>query len=343
MTEVIQEMKSYGVTMRSMLEVLFRDHPDVASLVDGPRASRWIEGTDNITSANEFESDRDGGRGDSYRRAQRDVTVRARGFEELLTMAAADRHVTSDETTGVPLVLDVLGGNGTMARAARLLTEIPPCRIITSDLAGTMVARALESGLPAIRQPAQELILRDGSVDAVIMAYGTHHLLPGQYSCAAREAARVLRPGGRFVTHDFEPGSDMARFFQGVVHRHARLGHPYPHVSGAFMRKEMLSAGFVNVRVTQMEDPYQVTGPSPAGAKNALLSYLRDMYGLRDALRPTAPISLSRLESDCNQYFSSGITVERLTSGRYVARLGRTAVVAVGERSAGGACVRPTR
>lgn len=340
MTEVIQEMQADNITMRSMLELLIRDHPDVADLVDGPRAAKRIEAGDNITSANEFESDKDGGRGDSYRRAQRDVTVRATGFERLLTMAVAGRPITSGGITGVPLVLDVLGGDGTMARAARLLTEIPPCRIITSDLAGTMVARALESGLPAIRQPAQELILRDESIDAVIVAYGTHHLQPAQYSSAVREAARVLRPGGRLVTHDFEPGSDMARFFHHVVDRHARLGHPYPHVSGAFMREEMLAAGFVNVRVARIEDPYQATGPSPAGAKNALLSYLRDMYGLRDVYRPAAPMSLSRLERDCNQYFSSGITVERLAPARYVARLGRTAVVAVGERSAGGAGVR---
>jgi SAM-dependent methyltransferase len=331
MTETIISERSDRVTINSLLRLLNQCHPDIAALIDGRRAAKWAACTDGITSANEFESDADGGRGDSYRRAQRNAIVRGSGFGTILRMAVP-RSAREAGDTRVPLVLDVLGGDGTMARAARLLPGVSPCRIITSDLAGTMVLRALEFGLPAVRQPAEDLLLRNGSVDAVIMAYGTHHLEPRQYSAAVREATRVLRYGGRLVTHDFEPGSDMTRFFEAVVDRHTRWGHPYPHISGAVMRREMLAAGLVNVRITEIEDPFQVTSTSPLGAKEGLLAYLRDMYGLRSASRPEMPIALEELEIYCNRYFSGGITVRPFSDTQFIARLARTAVVAVGQR-----------
>ncbi|MFI7421281.1 class I SAM-dependent methyltransferase [Nonomuraea sp. NPDC049684] len=141
-------------------------------------------------TSSEFDSDRDG-RGDSYRRAQQDALVRWTGIRALLGLLAPD------PAAGPPLLLDVLGGDGTVARAAagRLGSlDVKPA-IITGDLSGHMVDRALAQGLPAVRQAAQLLFLREASVGGVLLAYGTHHIPPADRPGAVAEAARVTRPG----------------------------------------------------------------------------------------------------------------------------------------------------
>src|SRR5207237_5518083 len=114
-------------------------------------------------------------------------------------------------------LLDVLGGDGLIARALNMmrpgLTRQP---VLTSDVAESMILHAWAQGLPAIREPAQHLFLRDASFDAVLIAYGTHHIDPLDRPDMCREAFRVLRPHGRIVLHDFECGSAVARWFDEV-------------------------------------------------------------------------------------------------------------------------------
>src|SRR5690606_418049 len=84
--------------------------------------------------------------------------------------------------------------------------------LLAGDISGSMVAAALADGLPAVRQRADQLLLRDDVLDAVLIAYGSHHIAPSQRPRALSEAYRVLVPGGRVALHDFasdSPGSRM--------------------------------------------------------------------------------------------------------------------------------------
>lgn len=65
---------------------------------------------------------------------------------------------------------------------------------------------------------AQGLPLRDASCDRVVMSLLLHHLSPADQRAALREAARVLRPGGRIHVADWGPPRDplMRLAFRGL-------------------------------------------------------------------------------------------------------------------------------
>src|SRR5258708_1317514 len=88
----------------------------------------------------DFNSRSKGGRGDSYRRAQRDPLVRKIGITKLFDLVSPGfdaKNLTSEHK-----IIDVLGGDGTLARAfAQLFPGIDPL-IVTSDISTEMVASA---------------------------------------------------------------------------------------------------------------------------------------------------------------------------------------------------------
>jgi ubiquinone/menaquinone biosynthesis C-methylase UbiE len=237
------------------LRTLAALYPRLYALLDLDRA-RAAETLNAVAAvSNEFDSDRTG-RGDSYRRAQRDALVRWTGMRRLLTEA------TPAAATGDVTLLDVLGGDGTVARAVQLRCEELAVKVdvYTGDISGEMVERALAQGLPAVRQSADRLLLRDGSVDAALLAYGTHHIAPADLPAAVAEAVRVVRPGGRVVVHDFDRSSPMAGFFARLVHPHSAAGHDYPHPT-----REQLAALFrpLGVPVRVLESPRPAASTSP--------------------------------------------------------------------------------
>jgi len=89
---------------------------------------------------------------------------------------------------GAGRVVDIGGGDGTLARLLRDTT----CVVVDR-------ARHIERApRPAVRADAVALPFRSGSFDAAAALWMLYHL-PDPV-VALREARRVLRPGGRFVT-----------------------------------------------------------------------------------------------------------------------------------------------
>jgi ubiquinone/menaquinone biosynthesis C-methylase UbiE len=267
-----------GIPVAEYAHLIESRFPAFADLLwfDRPGASAALD--DLAQLVNEFETDANAGRGASYRHAQRNRMVRARGIRTLFMLAAAvpDAKFITPRWTA----LDLLGGDGLLAHVFKTFAPHTENSVITSDAAGHMVAGALRAGLPAIRQQAQFLFLRDMTVDAVLLAYGTHHIPRHDRALVCREAARVLRPGGRLVLHDFEEGSPVALWFSEVVDRYARAGHQYDHFSAAELDRCYDQAGLRSVTVHKVYDPLVMPGDSPAEARSRLADYLINMYGL---------------------------------------------------------------
>jgi len=311
-------------------------HPELADALwlDRPGAAEELL---RVTGAAEFETDAGTGRGDSYRRAQRDELVRRRGMDTLLALV---RPVDALIEPGWRL-LDVLGGDGLLARV------VGPCAgatypILTSDVAEAMVRHALAYGLPAIRQAAHFLLLRDASVDAVLLAYGTHHIARTQRAAAVAEAYRVLRPAGRVLLHDFHEGGPVARFFAEIVDRWSAAGHRYEHFNEAEMLGYLRQVGFSETEVHLVYDPLVVAGATEADAIQGLLTYMLDMYGLRGLTErgPDGREELLRwlrvaMRYDRDAVGPDGVTeltVRTDARGRATAELPRVALVATGTR-----------
>jgi len=157
----------------------------------------------------------------------------------------------------------------------------PGSLLITNDISRHMFYLAGLWGL-ATREDAHSLsrTFNPGSLDGVLFAYGTHHVLG--LDAAVREAATLLRPGGRLVVHDFLGKGRVGRWFQQVVHPESRTGHAFTHPSPIEIVVYLLLAGLREVEIFEMEDPF-VFAVSPDGAEDARTiasTYLAGMYGM---------------------------------------------------------------
>ncbi|GGW72158.1 methyltransferase [Streptomyces lucensis JCM 4490] len=123
-------------------------------------------------------------------------------------------------------LLDVACGTGIVTR--RLAAARPGLRVTGADLASAMV-RMAAARLPGavVRADSHRLPFRTGSVDAVTTVWLLHLLRdPEDVRAVVAECARVLRPGGVYVTtvdkaaaHDV--GSDIDAVLASRPHRPA--------------------------------------------------------------------------------------------------------------------------
>ncbi|HEX6873736.1 MAG TPA: class I SAM-dependent methyltransferase [Micromonosporaceae bacterium] len=327
-----------SLTLDEYLRTLAKVHPRLHSALDFNRPGT-VEALDLLAATrSEFDSDHSG-RGDSYRRAQQDALVRWTGIRQLLGLSIPG------SSTGSSLVLDVLGGDGTLARAAHTRADsfVTEPAIVTGDVSGPMIDQALAQGLPAVRQAAQFLFLRDESMDGVLLAYGTHHIAPEHRPAAVAEAVRVTRPGGRIVLHDFDESSPMAGFFTQVVHAHATGGHAYRHFSRAALVALFEAAG-LSARVLDVYDPLVVAADTELAAKQRLCRYVGDMYGVGGYFAALADVEAAwhvLVEHfDHTAYLSTvdcpaqSRPVVYQAGGTFVAELPRIAIVAVADKQA---------
>jgi SAM-dependent methyltransferase len=164
--------------------------------------------------------------------------------------------------------------------------------IVTSDVSARMIESALAQGLPAIRQPLQDLIwFPDCTFDAVIVAYGTHHIPPPERRRAIAEAHRVLKPGGRIVLQDFEVGCPTTRWYEDTLDRYTLTGHKYEYFTRGEFHDLLTGAGLAGVEVFDVYDPLILYADDARQARLRLLDYVFTLFALEklapDDGRPT--------------------------------------------------------
>lgn len=106
-------------------------------------------------------------------------------------------------------ILDLATGSGDLA--AELKARCPDAEVLGADFSPPMLQVAKGRGLPnLIVADGLALPLADGCVDIVTVAFGLRNM--GSWEGAAREMARVLRPGGALLVLDFSlPGIEPLR------------------------------------------------------------------------------------------------------------------------------------
>ncbi|MER9490085.1 methyltransferase domain-containing protein [Mesorhizobium sp. M0563] len=273
-------------------------------------------------SRNEFTSE---GRGSEYLDSiQVSLLARSEGVMDLLGKMHPNGR---DGLCSSMIICDLLAGDGYVNKVAhRLLGEGRCPSFINSDVSQFMVDRCIRDGLFVVWQGATDPFwIKDGSVDGVLMAYGTHHIPRAQRATAARAAGRILRPGGMFVLHDFEEGSPTARWFADVVSTHSVTPHDYPHFTAGEVLDLFAAAPFDEVTVQRIKDPFVFHGGDEESALQLLAEYVVKMYGL-EQLRSHTQRVLALLD----EYF--GLVVTQTSHGEFEARITRNALVGSGRR-----------
>ncbi|HWM89195.1 MAG TPA: hypothetical protein VN493_00360 [Thermoanaerobaculia bacterium] len=159
-----------------------------------------------------------------------------------------------------------------------------PPLMISNDISSHMFLSAGLWGFPT-REDARLLprTFHESSLDGVLFAYGTHHVTG--LDQAVRASLDVLRPGGRIVVHDFLDEGQVGRWFHEIVDRNSRTGHDFPHLGPVQLAVSLYLAGFRDVELYEMEDPFvfSVPEPSPSTARHVAFTYLLGMYGMTES------------------------------------------------------------
>jgi ubiquinone/menaquinone biosynthesis C-methylase UbiE len=320
------ELYLNGYSFEEYLDYTRHGHPELYDLLSHERcrdAERYIAEMNMISW--EFEDEKAGGRGSAYNVAQKNADNRKQGMAALLNCFSSSVEVPGRGFR----ILDVLGGDGTFARFCKTLGHHSPT-IYTADISKFMIDACHAQALPCVRQSATRSLFRDNVLDGVLIAYGSHHLDSNARRLAVREAYRTLRAGRRLVLHDFEIGGRCASWFDSVVHPYSRTGHPHPHFSRHEMHHLFTSAGFRDVRVFEISDPFTLHGSSPDEARHNAIMHMYDMYDLIKVADSACDIA-PRLERHITE--TLGPISIRQEQGRYVAEIPRHALVAVGTKS----------
>ncbi len=152
-------------------------------------------------------------------------------------------------------VLDVAGGTGDVS--FELCRRCPPASVEVSDFTPEMLEvakaraeRGASCGVPCSFQVADAMNLpyADASFEVLTMAYGLRNFSDRQR--AMREAARVLRPGGRAVILEF--GTPPNPVWRALYHVY--LMHVVPAIGGAVCGD---SSGFKYLASSIREFPEQ--------------------------------------------------------------------------------------
>lgn len=320
-----QEYSDCCYGLAKSVTYLYEHYPQIACKVLGietilSRSHSFFELVKS--SVNEFSNE---GRGEDYIKSiEICPLVRKEGVIELLKFANIERTLSfpPDYVIG-----DFLAGDGYIEQTANfLLPEGERPFFVNSDISQYMFQICKDAGRFAVLQSAHDLYwLRSNSINAGIFAYGTHHIPRSQRSLAAREAVRVLKPGGRWVLHDFEEGGAMANWFGEVVNKLGKTRHDYPH----FTREEMLGlawdASLRDVQLDSIPDPFVVKSATESDALALLATYVIKMYGLIHING-----DLDKTIKLLDRYF--GVHVRQISPDNYEARIDRYALVCHGTK-----------
>ncbi|WP_158566808.1 class I SAM-dependent methyltransferase [Actinomadura craniellae] len=208
-------------------------------------------------------------------------------------------------------VFDMLGGSGQVALAAQ---QYGLCSfadaIITADIEIDQVERALRRGLRAVPLDlADPRIIRNSSVHHLLYAYGFHHLSPDARASAAREAYRILKPGGTAVFYDGTIGTTTERISSLVVDRLSDHPHKYPHPTVDEIEAAAEAAGLELRGTFRILDPQIFLSATGSQARQLAAQYYADHYAidslswellhdhLTDAYRSSNPIDAPEMST----------------------------------------------
>ncbi|MEV1155053.1 class I SAM-dependent methyltransferase [Micromonospora chokoriensis] len=182
-----------------------------------------------------------------------------------------------------PVVLDVMGGAGQIALAARRYGLTPAAiEIITADHDTRHVEQANRRHLPAIALDITDLsIVAPESIDHVLMAHHVHHLSPSERLRAVDEIVRCLRSDGTLVIYEGPDTSTTAHLSDTVVDELSGVPHRFRHPG----REELVSLAdhprLTGQETTSVDSPLVFLADDARQARELANQYFIAHYSLQ--------------------------------------------------------------
>ena len=151
------------------------------------------------------------------------------GTADVMRRMAIPPLVTALRGIGRPRVLDVACGTGRFLH--QLSRALPKAKLYGLDLSPPYLAHAAGllagSDVSLVNDNAEEMPWADASFDAVASVFLFHELPSDARRRVARQALRVLKPGGRFVVCDSAQLADSADLEPVLSYFPATYHEPY--------------------------------------------------------------------------------------------------------------------
>lgn len=301
-------------------------HPQVTPIIANLRAISPGEMRAKISALQACSEFSERGRGLQWATTtEQHLGVRRSGASALLGAAECPGQAASDF-----YLLDVFGGAGFIAQFARDIFNFGGI-VVTSDPSPIMVRLTRQKGFPALWQRAQDLFMtRSNSVDAVLFAYGTHHVPPPERLQSFREAWRVLKPGGTLIFHDFEAESSPTRWFQEVVDPYTVTGHQHEHFTVKNILRYFEESQFEVKVVSTIDDCFQFAAPTKEAARVTVIEFMGGAYGLENL--PRSKGTMRFLWSKLEEIFSIEEFADDQMAGGQQVVVHRPALLCVGQK-----------
>jgi ubiquinone/menaquinone biosynthesis C-methylase UbiE len=258
-----------------------RQYPHIAHIVADLPAMNSFELRSKVRALRACSEFSEKGRGVQWATTvEQHLKVRRRGASTLLASLQNGSTAPTDRKAEDYYLLDVFGGSGFIAQFARDVFGFSGT-VLTSDPSPVMVRMAREKGLPAFWQRAQDLFMtKSNSVDAVLFAYGTHHVPVRERLESFKEAWRVLKPGGALVFHDFEENTSTARWFKEVVDCYTITGHKHSHFTIGDLHSYYRDSGFKLQSISRIDDCFQFVAMTREDSRRSAIEFMGGAYGL---------------------------------------------------------------
>jgi ubiquinone/menaquinone biosynthesis C-methylase UbiE len=281
LTDGLGEPEDAEIDLDAYLRWLNTNHPAIAGVIADVQAISPAERAARIRALQACAEFSAHGRGNQWATTiDHHLEVRKAGASTLLS-APPNLPQRAQGADGQPyFFLDVFGGAGFIAQFARDIFGFTGT-VITSDPSALMVRLTLNKNLPTLWQRAQDLLMtRDDSLDAVLFAYGTHHVPIDERLQSFKEAWRVLKPGGVLLFHDFPEQGAASRWFAEIVDRYTFTGHKHAHFSAEGVADYYTAAGFHIHSIGEIDDCFQFVGSSREAALREAIEFMGGAYGL---------------------------------------------------------------
>lgn len=208
-------------------------------------------------------------------------STRFHGWQRLLNIMM--ENIALKTPTNNSVVIDFLAGSGTLGKRLKQLFKpnyLP--KLMGLDVSSKMCEQALKSNEIVMWGSYKYHLFHHEIADAVIAAYGFHHVPLSERKMYVNKMHDLLRNEGVCILHDFEEGSQTAKWYSEIIHRYRPNGHDYPHIT--YESLTTLLCNFKDVNIKKIYDPFYlegVKGQNEQSLKQEFLSYLICLFNLQ--------------------------------------------------------------